>query len=60
MPQTKPSAEKKSARSARTTRLRQMHRLLDDLEREFGPVDNETKAKVEALWQTASRTTPAR
>lgn len=38
----------------------QMQRLLDDLDAEFGEIDDDVKAKAEALWQTASRSTPAR
>ena len=37
----------------------QMQRLLDDLDAEYGPIDNKTKKKAEALWQTASRSTRA-
>ena len=38
----------------------QMLRLLDDLDAEYGPIDNDTKKKAQALWQTASRSTRAR
>ena len=36
----------------------QMHRLLDDLDAEYGPIDGSTKKQAEALWQTASRSSP--
>ena len=38
----------------------QMLRLLGDLDAEFGEIDDETKAKAEALWQSVSRSTRAR
>jgi hypothetical protein len=38
----------------------QMLRLLDDLDSEYGPIDDDTKKKAEKLWQTASRSTRAR
>ena len=38
----------------------QMQRLLDDLDAEYGSIDNDTKEKAKALWLTASRSTRAR
>jgi len=38
----------------------QMHRLLDDLDAEYGLIDDDTKHQAEGLWRTASRSTPAR
>jgi hypothetical protein len=38
----------------------QMLHLLDDLDAEFGEIDEKTKEKADALWQTASRSTRAR
>jgi len=38
----------------------QMTRLLDDLEAEFGEVDDATKEKANQLWQIASRSTRGR
>lgn len=37
----------------------QMMRMLDDLDAEFGEVDDTIKEKANALWHTASRSTPA-
>jgi hypothetical protein len=38
----------------------QMTRLLDDLDAEYGPIDDATKEKADKLWQIASRSTRAR
>jgi hypothetical protein len=38
----------------------QMTRLLDDLDSDFGEIDDATKEKANRLWRTASRSTRAR
>jgi hypothetical protein len=38
----------------------QMTRLLDDLDADFGEIDDATKEKANRLWRTASRSTRAR
>jgi hypothetical protein len=38
----------------------QMHKLLDDLDSEFGPPSDDAVRKAEALWETASRSTRER